>query len=73
MDKYIGLDMDCKKTVGYAIVPGQSESSATVGPDVESICRYLRQQRHGGYRVHAAFEISGQAGFPYDILIHEVA
>jgi hypothetical protein len=32
MDKYIGLDMDCKKTVGYAIVPGKHESSATFGP-----------------------------------------
>lgn len=58
MDKYIGLDMDCKKTVGYAIVPGQSESSATFGPDIESIRRYFRQERKGGYRLHAAFEIS---------------
>lgn len=72
MDKYIGLDMDCKKTVGYAIVPGQSESSATFGPDVESICRYFRQERQGGYRIHAAFEISGQAGFLYDALLDEV-
>jgi transposase len=72
MDKYIGLDMDCKKTVGYALVPGGKESSATFGPDVESIRRYLRQERSGGYRVHAAFEISGQAGFLYDALIEEV-
>lgn len=72
MDKYIGLDMDCKKTVGYAIVPGQSESSATFGPDVESIRRYLRQERKGGYRLHAAFEISGQAGFLYDQLLNDV-
>lgn len=72
MDKYIGLDMDCKKTVGYAIVPGQSETSATFGPDIESIRRYLRQQRQGGYRVHAAFEISGQAGFLYDALLDDV-
>ncbi len=73
MDKYIGLDMDCKKTVGYAIVPGQSESSATFGPDVGSIRRYLRQHSVGGYRVHAVFEISGQAGFLYDELVSDVA
>ena len=72
MDKYIGLDMDCKKTVGYAIVPGQSELSATFGPDIESIRRYLRQERKGGYRVHTAFEVSGQAGFLYDALAEEV-
>jgi len=73
MDKYIGLDMDCKKTVGYAIVPGQSESSATFGPDIESIRRYFRQESKGGYRIHAVFEISGQAGFLYDILLDDVA
>jgi len=72
MDKYIGLDMDCKKTVGCAIVPGHSERSATFGPDVASIRRYLRQERQGGYRVHAAFEVSGQAGFLYDALVDEV-
>jgi transposase len=72
MDKYIGLDMDCKKTVGYAIVPGYSERSATFGPDLESIRRYLRQEHQGGYRVHAAFEVSGQAGFLYDALVDEV-
>lgn len=72
MDKYIGLDMDCKKTVGYAIVPGQSETSATFGPDVGSIRRYLRQEGKGGYRVHAVFEISGQAGFLYDLLVEDV-
>ncbi len=73
MDKYIGLDMDCKKTVGFAIVPGRSERSATVGPDVESIRRYLRQESKGGYQVHAVFEISGQAGFLYDALVDDVA
>jgi len=62
MDKYIGLDMDCKKTVAWVLVPGKHESSATFGPDLESLSRYLRQQRQGGYRVHAAFEVSGQAG-----------
>jgi transposase len=72
MDKYIGLDMDCKKTVGYTLIPGQKESTATFGPDVESMRRYLRQERNGGYRVHAAFEISGQAGFLYDALVKEV-
>jgi hypothetical protein len=40
MDKYIGLDMDCKKTVGYTIVPGQSETSATFGPDIEAARRF---------------------------------
>lgn len=72
MDKYIGLDMDCKKTVAFAIVSGKKESSATLGPDVESLRRYLRQERKGGCRVHAAFEVSGQAGFLYDALINEV-
>lgn len=72
MDKYIGLDMDCKKTVGYALVPGVRESSATFGPDVESMRRYFRQERQGGYRLHVAFEISGQAGFLYDALIDGV-
>ncbi|OQY05833.1 MAG: hypothetical protein B6I25_05025 [Planctomycetales bacterium 4572_13] len=58
--------MDCKKTVGCAIVPGRPESSTIFGPDVESIRRYFQQERQSGYRLHAAFKSSGQAGFLYD-------
>lgn len=69
MDKYIGMDMDSKKTVVCVVQNGQKDRYATIGPDVESMRRFLRSERAAGVQVHAAFEISGQAGYLYDHLL----
>lgn len=69
MDQYIGMDMDSKKTVICIIQDGQKDRYATIGSDMSSIRAFLLKQKSLGGRVHAAFEISGQAGYLYDHLV----
>jgi transposase len=69
MDKYIGMDMDSKKTVVCIIQEGKQDRYATIGSDVASLRAFLLKQKSRGDRVHAAFEISGQAGYLYDHLV----
>lgn len=69
MDKYIGLDMDSKKTVACVIQQKKKDQYFTLGPDIKSLRQFLCKQKRSGIRVHAAFEISGQAGYLYDNLI----
>ena len=68
MDKYIGFDIDCKKTVICIVQRDKKDVYATVGSDVESMRKYLKEQKQDGSKVHLVFEISGQAGFIYDSL-----
>jgi len=69
MNKYIGFDMDSKKTVCCVVEAGQKERYRTIGPDIESMIKFLKAEKQGGHRVEIVFEISGQAGFIYDSLI----
>ena len=66
MNKYIGLDIDCKKTVGCVIEAGRGDRYVTINSDIGSMSRFLRSEKRNGYRVEEVFEISGQAGFIYD-------
>ena len=68
MDKYIGFDIDCKKTVACVVQSGKNDIYATIGPDLESMKSFLAKQKHDRSKVHLTFEISGQAGFLYDSL-----
>ena len=68
MDKYIGFDIDVKKTVACVVQDGKRDFYATFKSDIESMSKFLRQQRQSARKVHLAFEISGQAGFIYDSL-----
>jgi len=68
MDKYIGFDMDCKKTVACVVQNGKNDLYATIGSDIESMKKFLQQQKHDSGKIHLTFEISGQAGFIYDSL-----
>ncbi len=68
MDKYIGFDIDCKKTVACVVQNGKKDFYATIGSDIESMRKFLVQQKHDSGKVHLVFEISGQAGFIYDSL-----
>lgn len=63
MDKYIGLDMDRKKTVACVVLEGRDEWYAALGPDVHSLRQFQHKQKVSDCKVHAAFEISGQAGY----------
>lgn len=69
MNKYIGLDMDSKKTVACVIEDGRPDRYQTLGWEVDCLRRFLRSERTAGCRVEAAFEISGQAGYLYDHLV----
>jgi len=69
MNKYIGFDIDCKKTVCCVVQAGQKERYVTIRSDVNAMKTFLRSEKRDGYRVELVFEISGQAGFIYDSLI----
>ena len=45
MDKYIGFDIDCKKTVACVVENGEKDFYATIEPDVESMKKFLVQQK----------------------------
>lgn len=68
MDKYIGFDIDSKKTVACVVQKGKKEVYATMSSDVRLMRNFLKAQKADGSRVHLTFEVSGQAGFLYDSL-----
>jgi transposase len=67
-DKYIGFDIDSKKTVACVIEQGCKDRYSTLRTDLLEMQQYLAQQRHDGSAVHLTFEISGEAGYRYDAL-----
>lgn len=69
MNKYIGFDIDCNKTVCCVVESGKNDIYQTIGPDIATMKKFLISQKQSGYKIHLAFEISGQAGFIYDSLI----
>ena len=72
MNKYIGFDIDCKKTVACVVQNGKKDIYATIGPDIGSMKNFLARQKQDHSKVHLTFEIGGQAGFIYDSLIDNV-
>ena len=69
MDKYIGFDIDSKKTVACVVQKEKKDIYATIGSDVESMKKFLLSQRETGTKIHLTYEISGQAEFLYDNLV----
>ena len=72
MDKYIGFDIDCKKTVACVVQKNKKDKYATISSDIESMRKFLIQQKSDHSKTHLVFEISGQAGFIYDSLLDSV-
>jgi transposase len=73
MDKYIGFDIDCKKTVVCVVQKDEKELYATIGPDVGSMKKFLLgQKKKFPGKVNLVFEVSGQSGFLYDSLLDSV-
>src|SRR3989304_10479823 len=70
MNKYIGFDIDSNKTVACVVESGKNDLYQTIGSDIGSMKQFLIRQKQPGYKIHLAFEISGQAGFIYDELIY---
>ena len=61
MDKYIGFDIDCKKVVACVVENGKKDIYQTLGADIESMRKFLKEQKQFGDRLDLVFEISGQA------------
>jgi hypothetical protein len=68
MDKYIGFDIDSNKTIACVVQNGEKDRFAKFDSDIESMKKYLKQERTDGSKTHLTFEISGQAGYLYDSL-----
>ncbi len=66
--KYIGFDIDSKKTVACVVQQGQKDRYTTLKTDLQEMQQYLQRQRQDGSAVHLTFEISGEAGYRYDTL-----
>lgn len=70
MKKYIGFDIDDKKTVVCVYYPEQERFDfARLQTDVGQMRSYLLGEKKGGYELHLTFEVSGQAGYLYDGLV----
>ena len=66
--KYIGFDIDSKKTVACVVQQGQKDRHRTLVTDLQQMQQYLQQQRQDAGELHLTFEISGEAGYRYDAL-----
>ena len=72
MEKYIGFDIDDKKTVACVVQKGKKDRYDTMRTDVSVMKRWLEKQRQPWTKLHLTFEVSGQAGWLYDELIESV-
>jgi hypothetical protein len=52
MDKYIGFDMACKKTVACVVQQGKKDAYRTLKTDVQQMQAYLQELGKDGSRLH---------------------
>jgi len=72
MDKYIGFDVDDKKTVACVLADGKADVYATIATEMCQLRQWLVEQRKYGYKLHLTFEVSGSSGWLYDGLVDYV-
>jgi len=72
MDKYIGFDIDDKKTVACMVQTGKKDQYQTFPTEPAAMRAYLAQQRNSRCKLHLTFEVSGAAGWFYDELLDSV-
>ena len=68
MDKYIGFDVDDKKTVACVVQNGQKDRFATLPTEIERMKAFLQEEGNSGDKLHLTFEVGGQAGWRHDAL-----
>jgi len=68
MDKYIGFDIDDKKTIACVVQEGKPDMYETLPTEINFLKLWLKQQRNSSDKLHLTFEVSGQAGWLYDEL-----
>jgi len=69
MDKYIGFDIDSKKTIVCVVQKGKKDIYTTLKTDIKQMKNFLKKQRKPGQKLHLTFEISGEAGYRHDELL----
>ena len=72
MDKYIGFDIDSKKTIACVVQKDKKDRFTTIKMDIGRMRSFLESQRTQGDELHLTFEISGEAGYRHDALINLV-
>ena len=72
MEKYIGFDVDDKKTVACLVQMGKKDVYATIPTEVAALKRWLQKQRKCGGRLNLTFEVSVMSGRLYDGLVEVV-
>ena len=72
MSKYIGFDVDSKKTVACVVQEGKKDRYTTFETDIEQMQNFLKQQSKDTERLHLTFEVSGQSGYIHDSLLNSV-
>jgi transposase len=66
--KYIGFDIDSKKTVACVVQRDRKDRYTTMKTDLVEMQQFLQRERRDAEEVHLTFEISGEAGYRYDAL-----
>lgn len=70
MKKYIGFDIDDKKTVACVYMPEVERFKfSTFRTDLGVMQEFLKKERKKGDEIHLTFEVSGQSGYLYDGLL----
>ena len=57
MDKYIGFDIDSKKTVACVVQEGQKDRFVTLKTDIEQMQKFLQSQRRIGEKLHLTWSV----------------
>jgi hypothetical protein len=72
MNKYIGFDIDSKKTIACVVEKGKKDRFTTLKTDIGQMKDFLQKQRKPDAKLHLTFEISGEAGYRYDQMVELV-
>ena len=68
MDKFIGIDIDHKRTVPCVVQVGQPNRYRKLRTEMGALREWLVAQRQPGDRLHLTFEVSGLSGHLYGII-----
>lgn len=63
MDKYVEFEIDCKKVVACVVQKDEREIYQTIGPDIESMRKFLLSQKRSADKVELAFDMNGRNSF----------
>jgi transposase len=70
--KYIGFDIDSKKTAVCVVQQGHKDQYTNLPTEIAAMQEYLQSLREPGTQLHLTFEIGGEAGYRYDALRPQV-